>query len=241
MKFTNELTIKEAITPEQRAEAFRIRYQVYKDANYIDDSSAGVHNDQFTDAYEDHSTIFLLMKNDLAVGTIRITPTSKGELPIEHYLNLKDDLEKYKNSCEFSRFALLKQHRGNLLSILLAFAALEFCEKNNIRYIYTETKKGGLTDFYEKAGAKIIIEGKFDHPFAKESAFVILERDLGEKGSLKRWFSLTIPRIFVKLWVKYPKVAYFVFQTNIYSKKFIGFVLGIIILLILTVGYLFSN
>lgn len=239
-KFSNKLLkVIIAETPEQRAQAYSIRYAAFMDVEYITDSSEGVKNQQFSDAIEGYSTIFLLMDDDIPVGTVRVTMAKNGPLSNEQFLKIKLDETQYLQSCELSRFALLKPYRGNLLSILLVYTAFLYCLENNIRYFYIDSIAIKVPKFYKKMGIHIIAEAQINHPFslAKGTHHVFYRKDIGALGTLKHWINVQVPKLFVKVLLNYPNFAKFVFNLNIYSQKFIFGVSLALLIFISVIAY----
>jgi len=142
------IEIKIAETPEELEEVFRLRFEVYKNEDYIDPKDYP--DGRLTDEYDKHSVSFLAVKNNEYVGTVRLVKNSDLGFPTEHAFNILEfppNFLQAKTAC-LSKFCVTKKYRGSLVSMGLLKKALKYSQEKGITYwLFDTTAK--LANFFE--------------------------------------------------------------------------------------------
>ncbi|MBI4993712.1 GNAT family N-acetyltransferase [Candidatus Wolfebacteria bacterium] len=154
----SSLIVKFAETSEELEQAFFIRYKVFcEEVGFfrVSDFPDGLLKDE----YDDYSLQCIAVKDGIVVGTSRITPYISGRpFLIEKDVDLPDIFCREK-SVEFSRGAILKEHR-NMLGILLKVLDFmyEYCKERGILQIATFANLK-MYLLYKKMGAPFLYVG----------------------------------------------------------------------------------
>jgi len=179
---SSDVHVKIASTPQDFADAFHIRWEVYEEQNYIvkDDFP----NKKFSDEYDTHAVHFLAYKKGKANAGARIIQDSKIGFPIEKYFNIQ--LPKYRhNIVEISRLAIKKEERGGqrgtMMKLLLS--------------MYFWSKEHGISQWYMYMPPQLSrsIE-KFGVSISEIPYGILTEQNLKARESLKGYFKHTNAR-----------------------------------------------
>jgi hypothetical protein len=110
-------------TPEEFAEAYEVRNQVYNSGN-----GYGV---PVPDQYDPRSWTLLArdVETGKACGSLRLTPRSTGPLEAEEYFRLPLPLQSH-HAVEISRFAILPEYRkGKTFVPVVSFGLFHLCKQ----------------------------------------------------------------------------------------------------------------
>lgn len=102
-----KIKIIEADLEEDRKKAYRLRFDIYKRYDYI--AARDFEDNMLTDKEDDHSTIFLTLKNNRPVATVRLVSGSKEEeFPIFKIYNVdkKNFSLPLSSACELSKLVM---------------------------------------------------------------------------------------------------------------------------------------
>jgi len=143
------IEVKQAKTPEELEQVFRLRYEVYRNKSYIDPDA--YQQEKLTDKYDLFSASFLALRDGAPIGTVRLIKNSEMGFPTEKTFNILDFPVVFlrKEAAELSKLCLKKKFRGGLISFALLKIALEYSKSEGItQWILFTTKR--LAHYYEK-------------------------------------------------------------------------------------------
>ncbi|WP_369603000.1 GNAT family N-acetyltransferase [Hahella sp. SMD15-11] len=138
----------------ERRVVFKMRWQVYRHAGYINETT---HPERvLRDAYESHSMSFLAYYKGKPAGTLRLTRLDKGS-PIQSLFNINVSLP-HEKTAELGRFAVLPEFRTQGrwvtmgLTIMMYLASL----RQDVRWWVGYTPEGLLRSFSQVFDARAI-------------------------------------------------------------------------------------
>lgn len=123
----SEVTLKQAETPEEIAEALKIVHDSYVELGYIDPHPAGMRFNKFLAL---PTTVFLIAKwKDQVIGTMAIITDSALRLPIEQSWDISGLRSAGKIVAEISSLCIVKSFKMRRGKLLLPLCKLmyEFC------------------------------------------------------------------------------------------------------------------
>jgi Acetyltransferase (GNAT) domain len=152
----------EKVTPESSTEIkkrlYRLRHEIYcHELKMPLATKNGLLNDQ----YDDYSTNFLLVANDIDIGTIRWTANTKGPLELETqsqiWQKLLHDSATNRNGriFEINRFMIKRQFRKTAASIYLVDALRSDATSKGYNLGFFAGREGSLSLHYRRFGGKI--------------------------------------------------------------------------------------
>ena len=173
---TSDVHVEIASTPQDFADAFSIRWEVYEEQNYI--ARDDFPDKKFSDEYDAHAVHFLAYKKGKVNAGARIIQDSGIGFPIEKYFNVQ--LPKHlHNIVEISRLAISREERGGqrgtMMKLLLS--------------MYFWSKEHGISQWYMYMPPQLSrsIE-KFGVSISEIPYGILTEQNLKARESLKGYF-----------------------------------------------------
>jgi len=164
------LEFRIAKTEEERKKCFRVRYEVYAEVGYINPKD--YQNKLLIDEYDKYSTIFMGVKDEEVVGTLRATEDS--ELGFQMEKIFKEEVVKLRKNCkkiiETSRIMALSTQRYKIALGLINLAYLFAKQQEITDYCFTTPPTIAKT--WEKIGMFPFGEIKF-YPLVNQPAVPI--------------------------------------------------------------------
>lgn len=139
----------------EKEDVYRLWYQIYFEEMGRNSLYANHDLKQICDDMEKNSIIILAKDGNNLVGTsrIHIYPDNASEIPyyedlykLENFFN-----EKFEKIAIVTRYMVDKVYRKLGLGFSLALATVNYCIKNNIRWIIMDCSPN-LYDYFEKIG-----------------------------------------------------------------------------------------
>lgn len=134
---TNEFRVKAVRSPADLERALRVRMEGYK--MYFGSNHTPADDEEVK---PNETTYLAVDKLDNPIGTIRVLDRSKGEIELDHFLDVDTLLKTEENPCaEATRFAISKHPRAIVVKLLLWRAYLDYCRLNQIRTALISSRK----------------------------------------------------------------------------------------------------
>ena len=166
------IKIIQAKTQEELEQVFRLRFEVYKDEDYIDPNDYP--DKKLTDKYEPYSVSFLALKGKEPIGTVRIIKKSDLGFSTEHAFNILEFPQDYfqAETAELSKLCVKEQYRKGLVSLGILRKAFEYSEKNMIKYwlMFTTKKLANYFDGILGVSVNILFTGNLNDSHLAERA-----------------------------------------------------------------------
>ncbi len=142
-------------TPYERNRVYNLWYKIYFEEMGRNKNYANHDLKQISDDMENSSIIILAKDNNEIIGTsrIHIYPDVAGKIPYyEDLYKLKNfSMENNGKICIVTRYMVDKSYRKIGLGFYLALATVNYCIKNNIRWIIMDCSPN-LYEYFEKIG-----------------------------------------------------------------------------------------
>ncbi|NPA27196.1 MAG: GNAT family N-acetyltransferase [Chloroflexi bacterium] len=126
--------IRLAQTDQERDQVYRLRWQVYTEAGYLD--PARFPDGRFRDRADAVSFSWLAWWKGEPVGTVRATPLKYGIAPVFEYVH---DLEEVRaiqdRALELGRYAIVRAHRKGLIGAGLLLRAFVWAIRRAYAYL----------------------------------------------------------------------------------------------------------
>ena len=164
---TMEPVIREAETPLDRAEIFRLRYRIYVEEMNRYRAVADHGNKQFREDVDEQSRLYIVIDGDRTVGCMRLTwggdsPLTK--MHIDQYdLAPFIELVPEDQIIVGERFMVLPEYRGTDLLFRMFQAFLEFVNANRIQLMFGDCEPH-LLNLYMGLGFRTYTTKNFNSP-----------------------------------------------------------------------------
>lgn len=134
-----EIEIKIAETPAELDQVYRLRFEVYKNEDYID--PADYPDEKMRDGYDNYSINFLALRNNNPVGTVRLIQYSHLGFPTEKAFNIIEFPFNFlrKETVNLSKLCVKEKFRNGIVSAGLFKEAFEYSKKEGIKYWIFDT------------------------------------------------------------------------------------------------------
>ena len=135
---TDDIRIKVAGTPDDRKKVKQLRSEGYK--MYFGSRASKSEGEE--DLKPNETTYLALDKLDNPVGTIRVLDRRKGDIELDHFLDVDNLLKKDEHPCaEATRFTISKHPQALVIKLLLWRAYLDYCRNNKIKTALISSRK----------------------------------------------------------------------------------------------------
>ncbi|MBE7437440.1 MAG: GNAT family N-acetyltransferase [Spirochaetales bacterium] len=157
------LTVKEALTPEDRERIYRLRYQVYVEEMGRKQSFADHENKKIREPYDETAHLFLAEEDGEIIGTIRTNFRQDGPLECEDLYNLERFSPFYPDRISMTTKLMVKHsHRNSVAASYLAVSAYKLMRETGIKLDFIDTNPH-LVRLYQQMGYRIYKEN-INHP-----------------------------------------------------------------------------